>query len=126
MEFVKTDKAPKAVGPYSQAVKVGNTLFVSGQIALDPQTGKLVSDDIKEQTLRVLKNVEAILKAAGFEKTDVVKVTIYTTELEKFSEINQTYEEFFEGHKPARATVGVAALPLGAKVEIEVIAVKED
>ncbi len=126
MEFIKTDKAPGAVGPYSQAVKVGNTLFVSGQIALNPETGKLISENIKEQTLQVLKNVEAILRGAGFEKTDIVKVTIYTTQLEKFSEINEVYEAFFGGHKPARATAGVASLPLNAKVEIEVIAIKED
>ncbi len=126
MEFVHTDKAPKAVGPYSQAVRVGNMLFVSGQIALDPKTGELVGESAAEQTKRVLLNLSAILEAAGFSVKDVVKTTIYTTELDKFSEINEVYAQFFGDHRPARATVGVKELPLGAKVEIDLIAVKEE
>jgi len=124
MEFVKTDRAPAAVGPYSQAVRAGNWLFVSGQIALDPRTGKL-EGDAAAQTERALQNLFEILKAAGFERESIVKVTIYTTEMENFSKINEVYERMMGNHRPARATVGVASLPLGAKVEIEAVAYKE-
>ncbi|NPB04904.1 MAG: RidA family protein [Aquificae bacterium] len=124
MEFVKTDRAPAAVGPYSQAVKVGNWLFVSGQIALNPETGKLEGETAAEQTERILKNLKAILEAAGFDLKEVVKVTIYTTDLEEFPKINEVYARFFGDHRPARATVGVCNLPLGAKVELEAVAFK--
>ena len=125
MRFIHTDKAPKPVGPYSQAVEVGNFIFISGQIAINPETGKLEGETFAEQTERVLKNIEAILKGCGLNLNHVVKTTIYTVDLSKFSEINETYERFFGEHKPARVTVGVKELPLGALVEIEAIAVRE-
>ena len=125
MEFVKTDKAPQAVGPYSQAVKVGNFLFISGQIAINPETGKLEGETVAEQTERVLKNIEAILREAGFSLKDVVKTTVYLKNMCDFAEMNEVYAKFFGEHRPARATVEVSNLPLGALVEIEAIAVKE-
>ena len=126
MEFIKTDKAPRAVGPYSQAVKVGNFLFISGQIAINPETGKLEGETVAEQTERVLKNIEAILREAGFSLKDVVKTTVYLKNMCDFAEMNGVYAKFFEEHRPARATVEVSKLPLGALVEIEAIAVKEE
>ena len=125
MEFIKTDKAPQAVGPYSQAVKVGNFLFISGQIAINPETGKLEGETVAQQTERVLKNIEAILREAGFSLKDVVKTTVYLKKICDFAEMNEVYAKFFGEHKPARATVEVSNLPLGALVEIEAIAVKE-
>jgi len=125
MEFIKTDKAPQAVGPYSQAVKVGNFLFISGQIAINPETGKLEGETVAEQTERVLKNIEAILREAGFSLKDVVKTTVYLKNMCNFAEMNGVYAKFFGEHRPARATVEVSNLPLGALVEIEAIAVKE-
>jgi len=125
MEFIKTDKAPRAVGPYSQAVKVGNFLFISGQIAINPETGKLEDEMVAEQTERVLKNIEAILREAGFSLKDVVKTTVYLKNMCDFAEMNEVYAKFFGEHRPARATVEVSNLPLGALVEIEAIAVKE-
>jgi len=124
MEFIQTDKAPKAVGPYSQAVKVGNFLFISGQIAINPETGKFEDETIEKQTKRVLLNIKAILEAAGYGLTDVVKTTIYLTDIGDFQKVNEIYGTFFGEHKPARATVEVRKLPLGAKIEIEVIAYK--
>ncbi len=125
MEFIKTDKAPQAVGPYSQAVKVGNFLFISGQIAINPETGRLEGETVAEQTERVLKNIEEILREAGFSLKDVVKTTVYLKNIKDFAEMNGVYAKFFGEHKPARATVEVSNLPLGALVEIEAIAVKE-
>ncbi len=124
MEFVKTDKAPQAVGPYSQAVKVGNFLFISGQIAINPETGKLEGETVAKQTERVLKNIEAILREAGFSLKDVVKTTVYLKNMCDFAEMNGVYAKFFGEHRPARATAEVSNLPLGALVEIEAIAVK--
>ena len=126
MEFIQTEKAPKAVGPYSQAVKVGKFLFISGQIAINPKTGKLEGENIEEQTKRVLLNLKAVLEASGYSLTDIVKTTIYLTNMEDFQKVNELYGAFFGKHKPARATVEVSALPLGAKIEIEAIAYKED
>jgi len=126
MEFIKTDKAPQAVGPYSQAVRVGNFLFISGQIAINPETGKLEGETVAEQTERVLKNIEAILREAGFSLKDVVKTTVYLKNMCDFAEMNEVYAKFFGEHRPARATVEVSNLPLGALVEIEAIAVKEE
>ena len=126
MEFIKTDKAPQAVGPYSQAVKVGNFLFISGQIAINPETGKLEGETVAEQTERVLKNIEAILREAGFSLKDVVKTTVYLKNICDFAQMNGVYAKFFGEHRPARATVEVSNLPLGALVEIEAIAVKEE
>jgi 2-iminobutanoate/2-iminopropanoate deaminase len=125
MKVVYTEKAPKPVGPYSQAIVAGNFVFISGQIAINPETGKLEGETAAEQTERVLKNIEQILKACGLTLNHVVKTTIYTTDLSKFGEINSVYGKFFREHKPARVTVGVKELPLGALVEIEAIAVKE-
>ena len=125
MEFVKTDKAPQAVGPYSQAVKVGNFLFISGQIAINPETGKLEGETVAEQTERVLKNIEAILREAGFSLKNMVKTTVYLKNMCDFADMNEVYAKFFGEHRPVRATVEVSNLPLGALVEIEAIAVKE-
>jgi len=124
MEFVKTDKAPKAVGPYSQAVVSGNFVFVSGQIPLDPETGKMVEGDIEEKTRRVLENVSAVLESVGLSLKNVVKVTVFITDLSNFEKVNKVYSEFFGDHKPARSFVEVSALPKGAEIEIEVIAEK--
>lgn len=122
MEFVKTDKAPKAVGPYSQAVISGNFVFVSGQIPIDPETGNMVEGDIEEKTRRVLKNILAILESIGLSLKNVVKVTIFVTDLSNFERINKIYSEFFGDHKPARSFVEVSALPKNAEIEIEIIA----
>lgn len=125
MKVIQTDMAPKAIGPYSQAIEVNNFVFVSGQIPLDPQTGQLVDGNIKEQTKRVFENIKAILKAAGCDLNNVVKVTAFTNDISNFSAINEVYSEYFQNHKPARSFVEVSALPRNAQVEIEVIAVKE-
>jgi len=124
MEFVKTDKAPKAVGPYSQAVVSGNFVFVSGQIPLNPETGKMVEGDIEEKTRRVLENVSAVLESVGLSLKNVVKVTVFITDLSNFEKVNKVYSKFFGDHKPARSFVEVSALPKGAEIEIEVIAEK--
>ncbi len=126
MRFVQTDKAPKPVGAYSQAVVVGNLVFISGQIAINPQTGKLEGKTAKEQTQRVLNNIKAILSEIGLTEKNIVKTTVYLTDLSNFKEVNEIYGEFFKDHKPARETVEVKALPLGALVEISAIAVIED
>ena len=114
------------MGAYSQAVVAGNLVFVSGQIAINPQTGKLEGKTVGEQTRRVLSNIKAILSAVGLSEKNVVKTTVYLTDLSRFGELNEVYNEFFKGHKPARETVEVKALPLGALVEISAIAVIED
>ncbi len=124
MNFIKTDQAPKAVGPYSQAVLVDKTLYVSGQIPFDPKTNTLISNEVKDQTKQCLDNILAILKAAGFEKTDIAKCQVFMTDLSKFGEMNQVYEAFFEDHKPARAAVEVRRLPKDVSVEIDAVAVK--
>lgn len=119
---IKTDKAPAAIGPYEQGVQAGDFLFTSGQIALDPTTGQFLQGEIEAETERVLKNIEAILHAAGMTLNNVVKTTVYMTDLGHFTRMNQVYEKFFMENKPARATVQVAALPKGAKVEIDAVA----
>lgn len=116
-------KAPKAVGPYSQAAKTGNFVFLSGQIALDPETTQLVGPGIEEQTKQVLKNITAVLDSQGLTFKDVVKTTIFLTDLANFKTVNSLYEASLEDSKPARSTIEVAGLPLGAIVEIEMIAV---
>lgn len=120
---IKTDQAPKPVGPYSQAVEVGNFLFLSGQIGIEPQSHKLV-EGFRNQAIQIFKNIDAILKEAGYSRDSVVKVVIYLTDITKFKELNEIYEEFFKDVqvKPARVTVGVKELPLGAEIEIEVVA----
>lgn len=120
--IIETEKAPQAIGPYSQAVRVGDWVFLSGQVPIDPQTGALVPGDIRRQTQQVLANLAAVLQASGATFEDVVKTTIYLTNLADFKAVNEVYAATFVKAAPARATVGVAALPLGAKVEIEAIA----
>ncbi|MET0410556.1 MAG: RidA family protein [Polyangiaceae bacterium] len=121
-KVIQTAHAPAAVGPYSQAIIDGDKVFLSGQIPLDPATGKLVEGDIATQTRRVLDNVKAVLEAAGSSLAAVCKTTVFVTDLKHFAELNRTYAEYFSAAPPARSTVQVAALPLGAQVEIEVIA----
>ncbi len=124
-EVIQTPDAPKAIGPYSQAVRVdaGKLLFASGQIPLDPATGEMVQGDIAAQTERVMKNLEAVLKAGGASFASVVRSTIFLADLGDFARVNEVYGRYFPEAPPARATVQVAALPKGARVEIDVIAV---
>jgi 2-iminobutanoate/2-iminopropanoate deaminase len=122
MKKIQTNKAPQAIGPYSQAIVVGNMLFASWQIWLDPQTMKLV-DWIENQTHQVCKNLKAVLEEAGFSIENVVKTTIYLKNIEDFKIVNEIYWQYFS-HKPARSTIQVAKLPLDALIEIDVIAVK--
>ncbi len=121
---VQTDAAPKAIGPYSQAVIAGDLVFVSGQIALDPATGAMVAGDFTAETERVLANVDAILVAAGSDRSRVVKATAFLTDLSLFAAFNEIYARFFGAHRPARAVVQAAALPRGARVEIEAVALR--
>jgi len=119
---VETTEAPQAVGPYSQAIKANGFLFISGQIPLDPKSGQMAAIDIVSQTKQVMENLRAVLKAEGLTFADVVKTTIYLTDLVDFSQVNEIYGSYFESDPPARATVQVAALPKMAKVEIEAVA----
>lgn len=125
-QVVATDKAPQAVGPYSQAVIANGFVFLSGQIPLDPSTGTLVEGSIGEQTRRVLNNLSCVLKSVGADLSNVVKTTVFMKDLGQFDEMNQVYAEFFTGSKPARATVEVSRLPKGAQIEIEAIALMSD
>ncbi len=120
---IQTDQAPAAIGPYSQAIRVGDFLYTSGQIALDPQSGEFLSGEIEQETERTIENISAILKAGGLSLDNVIKTTVYLTDLSHFARMNHIYEKYFSGNKPARACVQVAALPKGAKVEIEAIAI---
>jgi 2-iminobutanoate/2-iminopropanoate deaminase len=113
--------APDAVGPYAHAVRAGDLLFCSGQIPLDPRTGELVGPGVGDQTGRCLENLAAVCHAAGTTLGDAIKLTVYTTDMPSFSEINEVYESFFESDPPARVAIGVAALPRGAKVEIDAV-----
>ncbi len=122
-EIISTENAPGAIGPYSQAIKAGNMIFVSGQIPINPKTGEFVSGDIHEQTSQVLRNLSAILDAAGSSLNHVVKTTVFLADMNDFSAMNAVYSEFFIDNKPARATVEAARLPRDARVEIECIAV---
>ncbi len=122
-KIVSTTEAPAAVGPYSQAVRVGPMLFTAGQIPLDPKSGQLVSDKIGEQTKRVLDNLTAVLQAEGMNFSNIVKTTVFMTNLGDFQTMNEIYAGYFKDAPPARSTVQVAALPKGAQVEIEVVAV---
>jgi 2-iminobutanoate/2-iminopropanoate deaminase len=117
-----TDTAPKAIGPYSQAIRAGDHLFCSGQIPLDPATMQLIEGDIEAQTRRALTNLKNVLEAAGTGLSRVVKTTVFMSDLTEFTRMNAVYAEFFPGTPPARSTVQVAALPRGAKIEIECIA----
>ena len=122
--IIYTEFAPKAVGPYSQAVETNGLLFISGQIPIDPAIGKIVEGGIKEQTHQVLKNIGAILKAAGYEYMDVVKSTCLLSDMDNFAAMNEVYAQYYAENPPARAAYGVVRLPLGAMVEIETIAMK--
>jgi 2-iminobutanoate/2-iminopropanoate deaminase len=121
-EIVRSPVAPAAIGPYSQGVRSGGLLFCSGQIPLDPATGKMVEGGISEQTERVLRNLEAVLSAGGASLSSVLKTTVYLVDLADFPAMNAVYGRFFPGEPPARATVEVSKLPAGARVEIEAIA----
>ena len=122
--IIHTEKAPAAVGPYSQAVRTGNMLFTSGQLGLIPETGAL-PEGIGAQTEQSLRNIDAILETSGFEKTDVVKTTVYIKNMDDFAAVNKIYAAYFSDHKPARSCVEVARLPKDGLVEIEVIAAKD-
>ena len=122
-EVISTDRAPQAIGPYSQAVKVNGFIFVSGQIPIDPVTNDSIKEDITAQTRQVLKNISSILEAAGAGLNDVIKTTVYLKDLKEFGAMNQIYSEFFTAPFPARATVEVASLPKGVGVEIDAVAV---
>lgn len=125
-EIISTSEAPGAIGAYSQAVRTGNFLFCSGQIPLDPKSGQIVSGDIAAQTRRVLDNIAAILKAEDLTFDNVVKTTVFLTNLGDFQTVNEIYGSYFKQDPPARSTVQVAALPRGVNVEIEVIAVADE
>jgi len=122
LNVIATEKAPAAIGPYSQAVQAGNLLFCSGQIPLDPATGEVVQGDASVQTELVMKNIAAVLTAAGIGFDDVIKTTIFLEDIADFAAVNEVYGRCFSNHKPARSTVAVKGLPRGVKVEIEVIA----
>jgi 2-iminobutanoate/2-iminopropanoate deaminase len=124
-KIISTSEAPAAVGPYSQAVRIGSTVYCAGQIPLNPKSGQIVSKDISEQTRRVLDNISAILKAEGLSFENIVKTTIFLTDLADFQTVNEIYASYFKQAPPARSTVQVAALPKGARIEIEAIAVAE-
>jgi reactive intermediate/imine deaminase len=120
-QIIQTDAAPKAIGPYSQAVRVGDTVYVSGQIPLDPATGTLVSGDIEAEIRRVLENLKAIVEAAGGSLAQVVKVNVFLTDLAHFTAVNALMATYFSEPYPARAAIGVAALPRGARIEMECV-----
>ena len=120
-EIISTENAPKAIGPYSQAVKAGNYMFISGQIPLDPKTGDLVLESIEDQAKQVLNNIKSICKAAGYSLDDIVKISIFLTDLGNFATVNEVMKEYFAEPYPARATVEVSGLPLGVNIEIEAI-----
>jgi len=125
MKYYATPQAPRAIGPYSQAVGRGNLIFTSGQIPLDPATAKLAEGDFEAKARRVFENLKAVLESAGASFSDVVKATVYLKDLGDFETLNAIYAEYFGDHKPARSTVGVAQLPKDAPVEIDLIAVVE-
>ncbi|WXG47379.1 MAG: RidA family protein [Candidatus Atabeyarchaeum deiterrae] len=125
-EIITTSKAPKPVGPYSQAVKVGNLIFVSGQIPLDPRTGTPVSGDIKEQTKRVLENIKGILEAEGLTLDTVVKTTVFMRNMADFSKMNDVYATYFKNKPPARTTIQAGDLPAKMDIEIDAIALKSE
>lgn len=125
-KIVHTDKAPKAIGPYSQAIEMNGMLFISGQIPIDPAIGKIIDGGIKEQTEQVMKNIEAILKEAGYSFQDVVKSTCLLSDMANFASMNEVYGKYYSENPPARAAFAVKGLPLGAMIEIETIAVKKN
>ena len=125
MKTISTEKAPAAIGPYSQAIQVGNLVYTSGQIPIDPATGMIVKGGIKEQTLQSLTNVKAILEEVGLTMSNVLKTTVFMADMGDFADMNSVYAEFFTEPYPARSAVAVKTLPKGALVEIEVIAERE-
>lgn len=124
-EIVSTDRAPAAVGPYSQAVRTGNLVYTAGQIPLDPATGKMVEGDVQAQVEQALGNLQAVLEAAGSGLEQVIKTTVFLQNMDDFADMNEVYARFFSGDPPARSAVEVARLPLGALVEIEAVALRE-
>ena len=123
MDIINSDQAPKAIGPYSQAIRAGNVIYTSGQIALDPATGALVEGDFAAQAHRVFENLNAVLAAGGATFSNVAKATVYLTDLANFVTLNEIYASYFGATKPARSTIGVAQLPKGGLVEIDLIAI---
>ena len=125
-KIISTTEAPAAIGPYSQAVRTGAMIFCAGQVPLDPKTGQIVSEDISEQTRRVLDNLTAVLKAEGLTMANVVKTTVFLADFGDFPKMNEIYATYFTDQPPARSTVGVSTLPKNARVEIEAIAMAEE
>ena len=125
-QIIATDRAPKAIGPYSQAVRAGNLVFASGQIPIDPETGEFVPGGIAEQTEQVLRNLTAVFEAAGLGLNEVIKTTVFLADMDDFTAMNEVYGRFFAEQPPARATVQAARLPRDARVEIEAIAVMSE
>src|SRR5436190_5770692 len=125
-KIISTTEAPAAIGPYSQAVRAGSMIFCAGQVPLDPKTGQIVSQDIAEQTRRVLENVAAILRSERLTLGHVVKTTVFLADFGDFQKMNEVYATYFSNHPPARSTVGVSTLPKNARVEIEVIAIADE
>ncbi len=123
-KIIQTENAPKAIGPYSQAVEHNGTLYISGQIPINPETGQIVEGGIKEQTRQVMENIKAILEAAGYKFDNVVKSTCLLDDMENFAAMNEIYAEYYPANPPARAAYGVVKLPLGVMIEIETIAMK--
>jgi 2-iminobutanoate/2-iminopropanoate deaminase len=121
-QVIKTEKAPKAIGPYSQAIQAGNFLFLSGQIPLDPKTGELVKGDIQQQTQQVLENIKGVLESQKLRMENVVKMTIFLKDIGNFNQVNEVYATYFPSSPPARSTVEVAKLPKDADIEIEAVA----
>lgn len=124
-KVISTDKAPKAIGPYSQGVMVGEFLFLSGQLPMDPSTGEMVGGDIEGQTRRVLDNMRGILESQGLSLESLIKTTIFLTDMRNFSKVNEVYGSYFSDNAPARSTVEVSGLPRGATIEIEAIALSK-
>ncbi len=121
-KVIQTERAPKAIGPYSQAIQAGNFLFLSGQIPLDPKTGEFIKGDIRRQTQQVLENIKGVLESQELGMDSVVKVTIFLKDIGNFNEVNEVYATYFRSSPPARSTVGVAKLPKDADIEIEAVA----
>ena len=122
MQMIKTEKAPRAIGPYSQAIRYENFLFISGQIAIDPSTNEFIDDTVENQTELIMQNIKAILEEVGLNFNHVIKTTIFLKNINDFDKVNKIYEKYFTEHKPARSTVEVSNLPKNALIEIEVLA----
>jgi 2-iminobutanoate/2-iminopropanoate deaminase len=125
-KVIQTDKAPKAIGPYSQAIQAGNMIFLSGQIPIDPKTGELTGGDIRQQTQQVLENIKGLLESQRLGMEDVIKVTIFLKDMGNFNQVNEVYATYFSSSPPARSTVEVAKLPRNVEIEIEAIALTRD